>query len=113
MREKLDLDASEKYAFILKNLGGCLIESKRANGAFEVLETTCDIVKKLPESAKLQNVWLKRAYTSLAIAYDLVQKKSEAVYYANKAMKSTSDQEKIISKYLCNKLQNILKNSKN
>ena len=63
MREKMDLDASEKYALILKNLGGCLIERKR-------------------ESAKLQNVWLKRAYTSLAIAYDLVQKKSEAVYYA-------------------------------
>ena len=82
MREKLDLDASEKYALILKNIGGCLIERKRANEAIEVLETTCDIVKKLPESAKLQNVWLKRAYTSLAIAYDLVQKKSEAVYYA-------------------------------
>ena len=113
MREKLDLDASEKYAFILKNLGGCLTESKRANEAIEVLEKACDIVEKLPESAKLQNVWLKRAHTSLAIAYDLVQKKSEAVYYANKAMEITSDQEKIISKYLCNKLKNILKDSKN
>ena len=90
MREKLDLDVSEKYAFILKNLGGCLTESKRANEAIEVLEKAWDIVKKLPESAKLQKVWLKRAYTSLAIAYDLVQKKSEAVYYANKAMEITS-----------------------
>ena len=80
MREKLDLDVSEKYAFILKNLGGCLTESKRANEAIGVLEKACDIVDKLPKSAKLQNVWWKRAYTSLAIAYHLVQKKSEAVY---------------------------------
>ena len=70
MREKLDLDVSEKYAFKLKNLGGCLIESERANEAIEVLETACDIVEKLPESAKLQNVWFKRTCTSLAIAYD-------------------------------------------
>ena len=31
MRENLGLDASEKYAFILKNLGGCLVDSERAD----------------------------------------------------------------------------------
>ena len=43
MREKLGLDANEKYAFILKNLGECLIENERAIEAIEVLEKACDI----------------------------------------------------------------------
>ena len=73
IREKLGLDASEKYAFTKKNLGGCLTESDRANEAIEVLEKACDIVEKLPESPKL-NVLLPRTYALLAIAYDLVQK---------------------------------------
>ena len=112
MREKLELDASEKYVFILKNLGGCLTECKRGNEAIEVLEKACDIVKKLPESAKLENVWWIRAYTSLAIAYDLVQKNDEAVSYAKKAMELNGEQEKIISKYLKSKLLQILKDNK-
>ena len=112
MRENLGLDTSEKYAFILKNLGGCLIESERADEAIEVLEKACDIVEKLPESAKLQNVWLIRAYASLAIAYDRVHKNSEAVDYANKAMELTGGQERIIPKFLYNKLLKILKYNK-
>ena len=80
MRENLGLDASEKYAFILKNLGGCLIErtvfnrETRVKEAIEVLEKACDIVEKLPKSAKMENVLLPSAYASLAIAYDLTQK---------------------------------------
>ena len=112
MRENLGLDASEKYAFILKNLGGCLIESERADEAIEVLEKACDIVEKLPESAKLQNVWLIRAYASLAIAYDRVHKNSEAVDYANKAMELTGGQQRIIPKFMYNKLLKILKYNK-
>ena len=80
MRENLGLDASEKYAFILKNLGGCLIErtmfnrETRAKEAIEVLEKACDIVEKLPKSAKMENVLLPSAYASLAVAYNLTQK---------------------------------------
>ena len=112
MRKNLDLDASEKYAFILKNLGGCLIERKRAEKAIEVLKKACDIVEKLPESAKLENVWLPRAYASLAIAYDLAQKNPEAVDYANKAMELTGEQERMIPKYQYYKLLKILKDNK-
>ena len=112
MRENLGLDASEKYAFILKNLGGCLVDSERADEAIEALKKACDIVEKLPESAKLQNVWLIRAYASLAIAYDPVHKNSEAVDYANKAMELTGGQEMIIPKFLYNKLLKILKGNK-
>ena len=35
MREKLELDASEKYVFILQNLGACLIECKRGGKAID------------------------------------------------------------------------------
>ena len=114
MRENVGLDTSEKYAFILKNLGGCLIEKTvfnretRAKEAIEVLEKACDIGEKLPKSAKLENVLLPRAYASLAIAYDLAQKNLEAVDYANKAMKMT---ESIIPKYHYNKLLKILKDN--
>ena len=117
MRENLGLDASEKYAFILKNLGGCLIErtvfnrETRAKKAIEVLEKACDIVEKLPKSAKLENVLLPRAYASLAIAYDLAQKNPEAVDYANKAMKMTGRHESIILKCDYNKLLKILKDN--
>ena len=109
MREKLGLDTSENYAFILKNLGGCLRESERANEAIEVLEKACNIVEKLPESPKLENVLLPRTYALLAIAYDLVQKNPEAVDYANKTMELISGQERIIGKFLYNKLLKIIK----
>ena len=74
MCENLGLDASEKYAFILKNLGECLVDSERADEAIEALEKACDIVEKLPKSAKMENVLLPSAYASLAVAYNLTQK---------------------------------------
>ena len=115
MRENLGLDASEKYACILKNLGRCLIEitmynrETRAKEAIEVLEKACDIIEKLPKSAKLENVLLPRAYASLAIAYDLTQKNPEAVDYANKAMEMIGRHEKIIPKHHYDKLLKISK----
>ena len=117
MRENLGLDTSEKYAFILKNLGGCLIErtvfnrKTRAKEAIEVLEKACDIFKKLPERPKLQNVLLPRTYALLAIAYDLAQKYPEAIDYANKAMEMTGGDEKIIPKYHYYELLKILKDN--
>ena len=112
MREKLELDASEKYVFILKNLGGCLLECKRGGKAIEVLEEAFGIAKKLPKSAKLENVWWIRAYTSLAIAYNLVQKNDKAVCYAKKAMELTGKNEKIISYHQKKKLREILGDNK-
>ena len=112
MREKLELDASEKYVFILKNLGGCLLECKRGGKAIEVLEEAFGIAEKLPKSAKLENVWWIRAYTSLAIAYNLVQKNDKAVCYAKKVMELTGKKEKIISYHQKKKLLEILGDNK-
>ena len=114
MWEKLELDTSEKYVFILKNLGGCLIECKRGDEAIKVLEEALSIAEKLPKSAKLENVWWIRAYTSLAIAYDLVQKNDKAVCHAKKAMELTFKKElkKIIPYHHQQKLLEILRDNK-
>ena len=78
----------------------------------EVLEEAFGIAEKLPKSAKLENVWWIRAYTSLAIAYNLVQKNDKAVCYAKKAMELTGKKEKIISYHQKKKLLEILRDNK-
>ena len=52
--------------------------------AITVLEKARDTAEKLAESDE-PNRCKAKVYASLAIAYDLKQKCSEAVYYANKA----------------------------
>ena len=86
MRENLGLDASERYVFLLNNLGICLTECRRTYKAIEILEGARDTAEKLAESNK-PTVCKAKVYTSLAIAYDLKQKHSEASYYASEAMK--------------------------
>ena len=106
MRENLGLDASERHVLVLNNLGKCLRETDRANAAIEVLEKARDTAEKLAESDE-PTVCKTKVYTSLAIAYDLVQKKSGAVRYAKKAMEFDRI-EKIIRKYEYAKLEKIL-----
>ena len=86
MRENLGLDASERYVFLLNNLGICLTECRRTYKAIEILEGARDTAEKLAESNK-PTVCKAKVYTSLAIAYDFKQKHSEASYYASEAMK--------------------------
>ena len=88
MREILGLDTTERYVFLLKNLGICLIKNGKINEALENLERARYIAEKLldPESPKAKHCTAK-VYASLAIAYDLKGENSEAVKYANKAMK--------------------------
>ena len=108
MREKLGLDASEKYVFLLNNLGECLTKSERANEAIKVLGKACDIAENLPESDEL-NVCKTKVYTSLATAYDLVQNSSKAREYANKALEYR-ELDRIIQK---DELLKILENNMN
>ena len=103
MRENLGLDASKGYVFLLNNLGACLTESKRAHEAIEVLEKARDMAEKLAENNE-PTVCKTKVYTTLAIAYDLVQNDSEAVSYANKALKF----EEAMNKGTPNKLRKIL-----
>ncbi len=86
MRENLGLDASERHVFLLNNLGQCLTKDKRANEAIEVLESARDMAEKLAESDE-PNVCKTKVYKSLAIAYDSVENYSDAVNYAQKALK--------------------------
>ncbi len=86
MRENLELDASEKHVLLLNNLGICLTRDRRANKAIEILESARDMAEKLAESDE-PNVCKKKVYTSLAIAYDSVENYSDAVHYAQKALK--------------------------
>ena len=108
IRENLGLDASERHVLLLNNLGKCLSETDRANKAIENLEIARDMAEKLAESNE-PTVRKTKVYTSLAIAYDLVQKYSDAVRYAKKAMEFDHI-EKIIRKYEYNNLQKILQN---
>ena len=105
IRENLGLDASERHVLLLNNLGKCLSETNRVNEATEVLESARDIAEKLTESDE-PTVCKTKVYTSLAIAYNLVQMKSEAVHYANKAMEF--DRIKAIKAYEENILHKIL-----
>ncbi len=86
MRENLGLDASERHVFLLNNLGQCLTKDKRANEAIQVLERARDMAEKLAESDE-PNVCKTKIYKSLAIAYESVEKVSDAVNYAQKALK--------------------------
>ena len=106
MREDLRLDASERHVLLLNNLGKCLSETNRAKEATEVLKSARDTAEKLAESDELTACKTK-VYASLAIAYDLVQMKSEAVRYAKKAMEFDRI-EKIIKPYEHKHLHNIL-----
>ena len=106
MRETLGLDASERHVLVLNNLGKCLRETYRVDEAIEVLESARDKAQKLAESDEPTFCKIK-VYTSLAIAYNLVQKKSDAVRYAKKAMEFDRI-EKIIRKYEYAKLEKIL-----
>ena len=107
MRENLGLDASERHVLVLNNLGKCLRETNRANAAIEVLEKASDTAEKLAESDD-PTVCKTKVYTSLAIANDLVQKKSDAVHYAKNAMEFDRI-VKIIRKYEYAKLEKILR----
>ena len=88
MRENLGLETTERYVFLLNNLGTCLTITGKINEALENLERARYIAEKLldPESPKAKHCTAK-VYASLAIAYDLKGENSEAVKYANKAMK--------------------------
>ena len=108
MREDLRLDASERHVLLLNNLGKCLSETNRAKKAIEVLESARDTAEKLAESDELTACKTK-VYASLAIAYDLVQMKSEAVRYAKKAM-DFKRIENIIKPYEYQHLLKILQN---
>ena len=111
MRENLGLDASERHVFLLNNLGICLTEDKRANEAIEVLESARDMAENLAKSDE-PNVCKTKVYGSLAIAYDSVENYSDAVHYAQKALKFVkkgkimkgTDQKlrQILSKYVGN-----------
>ena len=85
MQENLDLCASERYVLLLNKLAMCLMDANRSNEAIEILESTRDTAEKLTESQKL--TFCKRdVYTSLAVAYKLVEKYSDAAYYAKMAL---------------------------
>ena len=84
MWENLGLDASERYVLLLNNLGRCLSKTSRAREAIGVLESARDTAEKLAESDE-PTVCKTKVYTSLAIAYYLVDRHSkEAVHYAKK-----------------------------
>ena len=108
IRENLGLDGSERHVLLLNNLGKCLSETNRANEAIKNLEIARDMVEKLAESNE-PTARKTKVYTSLAIAYDLVQKYSDAVRYAKKAMEFDGIQN-LIRKYEYNNLQKILQN---
>ena len=101
--ENLGLDATEKYVLLLKNLGVCLTQSSRANGAIQILKRARDIAEELAENEE-PNECKAKVYTSLAIAYNSLQKDSEAVYYATEAQKI----EKFLNKIDRYKLDRIL-----
>ncbi|CAB3989384.1 E3 ubiquitin- ligase DZIP3 [Paramuricea clavata] len=103
MRETLGLNASERHVFLLNNLGQCFTKSMRANEGIKILENARDMAEKLAESDE-PNVCKTKVYTSLAIAYDLEGKHSDAVDYAHKALKF----EKAINRNFLNKLQIIV-----
>ena len=109
IREKVGLDASERHVLLLNNLGMSLSKTDRANAAIKVLEKARDTAEKLAESDE-PNRCKAKVYASLAIAYDLEQKCSEAVYYAKKAMKFRQLQKVVPNSVLKNVLD-ILENN--
>ena len=85
MWENLGLDSSERYVLLLNNLGICLSKAWRVQEAIKILESARDRAEKLAESDE-PTVCKTKVYTSLAIAYYLVDRHSEeAVRYAKKA----------------------------
>ena len=70
-----------------------------------MLESARDTAEKLAESDE-PTLCKTKVYTSLAIAYNLVQEKSDAVRYAKKAMEF--DRIEKIRKYEYAKLEEIL-----
>ena len=84
MWENLGLDSSERYVLLLNNLGICLSKTSRVQEAIKILESARDRAEKLAESDE-PTVCKTKVYTSLPIAYSLVDKHSEAVRYAKKA----------------------------
>ena len=109
IRKKVGLVASERHVLLLNNLGMCFSKTDRANAAIKVLEKARDTAEKLAESDE-PNRCKAKVYASLAIAYDLEQKCSEAVYYAKKAMKFRQLQKVVPNSVLKNVL-NILENN--
>ena len=107
MRENLGLEASERHILLLNNLGKCLRETHRVSEAIEILESACDTAEKLGGSDE-PTVCKTKVYTSLAIAYHLVNNYPAAVRYAKKAMEF--DQiRKILQRYEQETLKNIVK----
>ena len=114
MWENLGLDASERYVLLLNNLGRCLSKTSRAREAIGVLESARDTAEKLAESDE-PTVCKTKVYTSLAIAYYLVDRHSkEAVHYAKKAKEfgDFGQIKKIIKKGAYEKLFKILQINK-
>jgi tetratricopeptide (TPR) repeat protein len=111
MRENLGLDASERHVQLLNNLGKSLAMINRLDKAIEVLQNARDMAEKLADSDD-PNKCKAKVYTSLAFAHDKARNYSDAVNYANKAMKFKEIQ-KIIRKNEYTKLQDILRNVRN
>ena len=110
MWENLGLDASERYVLLLNNLGICLSKTSRAKEAIGVLESARDTADKLAQSDE-PTVCKTKVYTSLAIAYYLVDRHSkEAVRYAKKAKEfgDFGQIKKIVKKGAYEKLLRIL-----
>ena len=105
MRENLGLDASEKYVYLLNNLGKCLTKGKRAKDAIELLESARDMAEKLAENDK-PNVYKAKIYTSLAIAHNSLKDSENAVKYAKKALELDGLQD-VIKDYEYKNLQEI------
>ena len=107
MREKLELDASERHLFLLNNLATCLVKNERVKEAIELLEFSRDMAEKLAESDK-QNQCKAKIYTSLAIAHHSQQRFSEdAVKYAKKADEFDGLKD-VVKKYDYKRVQKIL-----
>lgn len=85
MQQNLDFDDSDRHVLLLNKLAICLMDANRANEAVEILESTRDTAGKLTESEKL-TFCKGDVHTSLAVAYKLVEKHSDAAYYARKAL---------------------------
>lgn len=97
MQEQLGLDASERHVRLLNNLGKYLRETGNQIKAIEVLKSARDTAEKLAENDE-PTVWKTKVYTSLALTYDLVGKKSQAARYAKRALEFGRI-EKIIKTY--------------
>ena len=112
IRENLGLDGSERHVHLLNNFGKCLSEIDRAEEAIEIFESARDTAEKLAESEEL-TVCKTKVYASLAIANNLVQKYSKAVYYAKRALEFDSAQiQNILKNYEVGKLHEIVRRNR-